>query len=177
MINVVDYARALYELAEERGTQERVRQELQVICQALEDKPQYVTLMDTPAVGSKEKGQLLRQAFEGVEEMLLNFLCILCEKRSFYRLAPCAQAYYEAYDETHHILRATAITAAPMKESQCEALKKKLSAMTGKRVELENRIDPGLIGGIRLRYAGIQLDDSIQNRLETLRRSLAETIV
>ena len=49
--------------------------------------------------------------------------------------------------------------------------------MTGKTVELENRVDPDLIGGIRLRYGGVQLDDTIQARLETLRKALAEAIV
>ncbi len=175
MIDVSGYARALYELAAERGTENRVREELQVICEALEEK--YITLMDTPAVGSQEKCALLREAFAGIDPMLENFLCILCEKRAFYRLPACAQAYNTVYDEAHNILRATAITAEPMKPSQSDALRAKLSAMTGRQVELENRIDTTLIGGIRLRYAGVQLEESIQSRLERLRRSLAETIV
>ena len=70
-----------------------------------------------------------------------------------------------------------AITAEPMKPAQSDALCAKLASMTGKQVELENKIDPTLIGGIRLRYAGVQLEESIQSRLERLRRSLAETIV
>ncbi|MBR4308316.1 MAG: ATP synthase F1 subunit delta [Oscillospiraceae bacterium] len=177
MIDAVDYAQALYDLAAERGTEDRVRRELQIICQALQEQPDYTRLMDTPAVGSGEKCDLLRQAFAGVEEMLQNFLCILCEKRSFYRLPACAKAYEKAFDAAHNILRATAITATPMVKRQQQALCKKLSAMTNKTVELENTVDPTLIGGIRLRYEGVQLDDSIQSRLETMRRALAQTIV
>lgn len=177
MIDAVGYAQALFDLAAERGTEDRVRRELQIICQALQEQPEYMTLMDTPAVGSGEKCRLLREAFCGVEEMLQNFLCILCEKRGFYRLPACKAAYEKVYDAAHNILRATAITAEPMEDRQREALRNKLASMTGKTVELENSIDPALIGGIRLRYEGVQLDDSIQNRLETLRRSLAQTIV
>ena len=177
MIDAVGYGKALYELSAENGTQDRVREELRVICEALEQQPQYITLLDTPAVGSGEKCRLLKEAFAGVEEMLCNFLCILCEKRAFYCLSACRRAYEGAYDQAHNILRATALTAKPMEERQKQALKQKLSAMTGKQVELDNRIEPALIGGIRLRYAGVQLDGSIQNRLETLRRNLAEAIV
>ena len=42
---------------------------------------------------------------------------------------------------------------------------------------LKNSVDPALIGGITLRYGGVQLDDSIQSRLDRLRRSLGEAIV
>ena len=65
MIDVSGYAKALYELAAERGTEGRVREELRVICEALEEK--YITLMDTPAVGSREKCALLREAFAGID--------------------------------------------------------------------------------------------------------------
>ena len=42
---------------------------------------------------------------------------------------------------------------------------------------LTNRVDETLIGGMTLRYGGVQLDDSIRSRLDKLRRSLSETIV
>ena len=48
---------------------------------------------------------------------------------------------------------------------------------TGKTVSLTCRTDPTLLGGITLRYGGIQLDDSIRSRLERLRRSLSQTVV
>ena len=177
MIDAISYGRALYELSAEEGIEESVRDQLRVICEALEREPSYRNLMDTPAVSSEEKCCLLREAFAGAEELLCNFLCILCEKRSFYSLPACTKAFGAAYDEAHSILRATALTACPMEERQKAALVKKLSAMTGKTVELDNRIDPALIGGIRLRYGGVQLDDTIQSRLDTLRKSLAEAIV
>ena len=177
MIDGVSYGKALYELAEEIGKEKALRQQLAVICEAVEAEPAYTNLMDTPALGSGEKCALIREAFGNAEELLRNFLCILCEKRAFYTLPACKKAFDEAYDQAHAIVRATALTAIPMKVRQKKALSAKLSAMTGKTVELENRIEPDLIGGIRLRYGGVQLDDTIQARLETLRKSLAEAIV
>ena len=64
-----------------------------------------------------------------------------------------------------------------MTDAQKTALTQRLAAMTGKQVILENELDPALLGGITLRYGGVQLDDSIHSRLEHLRRSLSETIV
>ena len=109
--------------------------------------------------------------------MLLNFLCLLCEKREMHSFSACADAYDVCYDEAHQLLRATAITAVPMLPRQCDALREKLEHITGKTVVLTNRTDESLLGGITLRYGGVQLDDSIRSRLDKLRRSLSDMIV
>ncbi len=177
MIDAVSYGKALYELSGEIGKEKAIRQQLSVICEAVEAQPSYMNLMDTPAVDSTEKCRLIGEAFGDAEELLRNFLCILCEKRAFYALPACRRAFEAAYDEAHAIVRATALTAIPMKERQKKALVNKLSAMTGKTVELDNQVDPTLIGGIRLRYGGMQLDDTIRSRLDSLRRSLGDAII
>lgn len=177
MIDAADYGKALFELAMETGAAERVFEELALVCRALRENPAYVTLLDTPAVNTEEKLCLIRKAFGNVEPILLNFLSILCEKRSVYQLPACAGAYNKLYDEARNILRATAITARPMSGKQELALKEKLRRLTGKTVILENQTDAGLIGGITLRYGGVQLDDSIRSRLDKLQRSLSQTIV
>lgn len=177
MIDAAGFGRALFELAGENGTTQRIHEELAVICQALREQPDYVTLLDTPAVAVEEKLELLRTSLGAAEPMLLNCLCILCEKRAMHRLAACAAAYDACYDESLGIVRATAITAVPMQERQKTALCRKLEAITGKTVVLTNRTDERLIGGITLRYGGVQLDDSIRARLDSLHRKLNDTIV
>ena len=119
----------------------------------------------------------LLQAFSGASQELRNFLCLLCDRRALWQLPACLTAYEAAYDEAHGILRATAITAVPMQQRQREALCARLESLTGKTVSLTCRTDPTLLGGITLRYGGIQLDDSIRSRLERLRRSLSQTVV
>ena len=177
MIDAAAYGKALFELAQEAGEDERVRQELAVVRRALRAQPQYVTLLATPAVQPAEKLGLLQQAFGKTQPMLRNFLCLLCEKRAFYRFFACADAFDACYDEAHELLRATAITAVPMLERQKTALRAKLERITGKTVELTCCTDASLLGGVTLRYGGVQLDDSIRARLDKLRRSLSETIV
>ena len=177
MIDAQGYGKALFELAQENKNEEQVRQQLLLVQEILRENPEYINLMDTPAVGAKEKCALLHDAFGEVDGMLRNFLSILCEKRSFYRFHACAAAYYAAFDEANDILRATAITAVEMSKKQCDALRSKLCELTGKKVELTNEVDERVIGGVTLRYAGVQVDDSIKNRLDALRRNLTETIV
>ncbi len=175
MIDASAYGRALYELAAEEGKSEKLGTELRLIASVIQKD--YVNLMDSPAVSKEEKCGLLRNAFGKADQLLQNFLFILCEKRAFYRFSACVAAYFSAMDEAMNILRATAITARPMEERQKEALCRKLSELTGKQVCLESQIDADLIGGIRLRYDGVQLDGSLRSRLDALHRNLAEAIV
>lgn len=177
MIDTAGYGKALFELTAENGDDTQVREELEVIRAAFRQQPDYVTLLDTPAIATEEKLALLREAFGASEPMLLNFLSLLCEKRACYQFSACADVFDNCYDEAHGLLRATAITAVPMQERQKEALTEKLSGITGKTVLLTNCVDETLLGGITLRYGGVQLDDSIRSRLDKLRRSLSETIV
>lgn len=177
MIDAAAYGRALFALTQEAGEEERVRGELSIVRTALQREPQYATLLDTPAVQTEEKLGLLKQAFGAVQPLLLNFLCLLCEKRAYSQFSACADAFGQCYDEAHHLLRAQAITAVPMQERQMTALREKLERITGKTVILSNTTDPSLLGGITLRCGGVQLDDSIRFRLDKLRRSLSDTIV
>ena len=177
MIEAADYGKALFELALETGTVERVSCELGLVASALAENPGYVTLLDTPAVSTEEKLSLVKEAFGQTAQILLNFLCILCEKRQMHLLPVCAKAFEKQYDEARNILRATAITAIPMNKRQQKDLREKLQKMTGKTVLLENQTDESLIGGITLRYGGVQLDDSIRHRLDELHRGLSDTIV
>ena len=55
MIDAAGYGRALYELSAEQGIEKTLGQQLEAVCGALKQEPRYITLMDTPAVGSSEK--------------------------------------------------------------------------------------------------------------------------
>lgn len=177
MIDTASYGKALFQLAQENGSDVHVLDELGAVQQLLQENPSYALLLDTPAVSQDEKHGLLHEAFGQFDPMLLNFLCLLCDRRAFYQLPACRTAYRACFDEAHDIVRAEAITAVPMQDKQRGALKAKLEALTGKNIVLKNSVDPALIGGITLRYGGVQLSDSIQSRLDRLRRSLDEAIV
>lgn len=177
MIDAAAFGKALFEIAEEQGTADRIREELSVIRHVLQEQPDYVSLLDTPALAAEEKLRLLQESFGTAEPMLRNFLCLLCEKRAIHQFTACATAFDRCYDTARGILRAMAITAVPMAPRQTAALRDRLEAITGKTVLLTNATDPDLIGGISLRYGGVQLDDSIRTRLDDLRRRLSDTIV
>ena len=104
---------------------------------------------------------------------VLNFLKILCEKGTLRELPGCARAYRVRYNQAHGILEAAATTAVAMTEQQVKSLHEKLEKLTGKTIDLKTKVDPAVLGGIRLDIEGTELDGTVQNRLAALRRDIA----
>ena len=69
------------------------------------------------------------------------------------------------------------MTAVALSAEQADKLTAKLAAITGKHVELINRIDPSCLGGVRLDYDGQRLDDTVSHRMATIRDMLKNTVL
>ena len=61
--------------------------------------------------------------------------------------------------------------------AQAEKLTAKLCQITGKQVKLHNRVDPQVLGGVRLDYDGKRLDDTVSHRLDAVRSLLKDTVL
>ncbi|MBO7397564.1 MAG: ATP synthase F1 subunit delta [Clostridia bacterium] len=172
MIDAGEYGKALLLLTEERGTTESVLADTETVSRILCEFPKYATLADTPALPTSERLALVGEAFSGLDTDLVSLLKILCEKREFFRTESVLKAYREACDEVRGIERVTAVTAVPMSESQLGKLREKLEAETGRQIVIKNVVDPSVLGGINLRYGGIQRDGSLKAALARIKKAL-----
>ena len=108
---------------------------------------------------------------------MLNFLKILTEKNYVQHFSDCCDAYAILFNEDNGILPVTAVTAVALSAQQAEKLTEKLARITGKHIELVNRIDPSCLGGVRLDYDGQRLDDTVSHRMDTIRDLLKNTVL
>ena len=172
------YGGSLYDLAAEEGLESRILEELDAAAALLRDDPEYLHLLSIPSIPKKERCGLLDQALRGqVHPYVLNFLKILCEKGTLRELPGCVRAYRVRYNQAHGILEAVAVSAVPMTEQQTARLHEKLEAVTGRQIDLKTKVDPAVLGGIRLDLEGTELDGTVKNRLASLRRSIATITV
>lgn len=170
-----EYATALYQLSREENQVEEIREGLALACQAMGDAPEYVKLLQNPALPKARRLELLDEAFrQAVPGYVLNFLKILCEKSALGILDGCQKAFLALYYEERNILPVTATSAQPLSETQRAGLKEKLEKATGKTVLLNERVDETLLGGMKVEYAGKELDGSVAGRMERLRRILLD---
>lgn len=169
-----EYGDALYSLTVEENCPDEVLEGLSLAVTAFRENPGYLTLVQNPALPKEERLGLLDKAFEGAHPYVLHLLKLLCE-RSALSLAPGALEQFKSllYQE-RGILPVEAVSAVPLTEAQRKALTDKLSAKTGKTILLETKLDPDLLGGVKLRYEGKELDGTAAGRLSALRRVLTQ---
>ncbi len=172
------YGEALYSLACQERMSKAILQELTALEQSFTQEPEFLRLLNTPNLAKEERCQILDDSFRGrIHGYVLNFLKLLAEKGYARHFGDCCAAYRNCYNEDNGILPVTAVTAAPLSESQQTALSQKLAAVTGKTIQLQNRVDETVLGGIRLDYSGIRVDDTLAHRLEDIRAKLKETVL
>ena len=172
-----EYGRALFLITEEDSASDKVLAEVKTAECVFKANPDYVKLLDTPALTRDEKLSLIDGAFGTLSEILVNLIKILCERHSVHTFFGVARAYAVLYNEARGIEEVEAVSAVAMTDSQISRLSEKLSSMTGKKITLKNTVDPSILGGVKLRYSGIQLDGSVKTRLDKFSESLKNTVI
>ena len=172
-----EYAKALFMLSEEMNESEGVLDEVEICAAAIAENPAYSNLADTPALSVPEKCGLIKEAFASVSQNVRNLLLILCEHHSVKLFPAIAKEYRRLYNEVRGIISAEVISASPLSDEQMKRLTEKLGSLTGKKIILNNIVDSAILGGIKLRYLGVQLDGSLKARLDNIEKRLKNAIV
>lgn len=172
------YAQALYSLAKDEDCSEAVMKELAVLGESLAREPDFVRLLSAPNLSKEERCDIVDSSFRGkVHPYVLNFLKILTEKGYMRHFGECCKAYRQAYNQDHGILEVCAVTAVALTEDQKSRLTQKLMKVTGKTIDLENRVDLKCLGGVRLDYDGKRVDDTVEHRLASIGALLKNTVL
>lgn len=172
------YGESLYELAKDEAIGELIAQQLGVLQQSFRQEPNFIRLLSSPNLSKAERCQVLDNSFRGtIHPYLLNFLKILTEKGYMRYFSDCCDAFTQHFDFDNGILSVNAVTPVALSPEQCERLTQKLARITGKKIRLHNRIDPAVLGGIRLDYDGQRLDDTVAHRMDAVRDLLNKTVL
>ena len=172
------YAQALYDLAKDENLTEAILTQLQALQEGFSAEPDFLRLLSTPGLSKEERCRIVDASFrEKVHTYVLSFIKILVEKGYVRHFADCCKAYKTLYNADHGILPVLAVTAVALNDTQKQKLTTKLETITGKTVELENRVDASVLGGVRLDYDGKRVDGTVQNRLDTIAGLLKNTVL
>ena len=172
------YGLSLYQLAKDEALAKTIGEELSVLQEAFQAEPDFIRLLCSPNLTKAERCQILDQSFRGkVHPYVLNFLKILTEKGYMRHFADCCKAYRHSYNQDHGILEVTAVTALALNADQAQRLTEKLAKVTGKTIDLVNRVEPSVLGGVRLDYDGKRLDDTVSHRLDSIGALLKNTVL
>ncbi|TMK41788.1 MAG: ATP synthase F1 subunit delta [Actinobacteria bacterium] len=167
------YGRSLFEVAREHDKLDEVRGQLGELAEAIDQSRELALFFFSPYFSTEEKKDGLHRAVEGAEEILINFLELLLENHRMPLLFRIRQRYDELWEQEHRLLPVQVTSAIELDEQIVSDLGARIGERTGRRVELTQRVEPDILGGIVVQVGNSILDASIRNRLEQLRKQVA----
>jgi F-type H+-transporting ATPase subunit delta len=169
------YARALFEVARERGKTAEIEQELRLIANALDENPDYVKLLEHPNISASEKASMLKQTFgENVSEEVSATLDLLLKKGRQSILRDLFAYYIQIANEASGQAQAQVYTPIPLSEEQSGQIASVFSKIVGKTVRVETILDPSLLGGLQVRIGDRLYDGSLSGKLQRMQKALNE---
>jgi F-type H+-transporting ATPase subunit delta len=168
------YARALFDVAQEQGKLDELREQLRQFSEALRGDRRLATFFFSPYLSVAEKLEGLRAGLVGADPIFVNFLTVLVEKHRMPVIYRIGDEYERLWEDANRLLSVEITSAVELDPELTESLGRQIGEGSGRRVRLAAHVDPEIIGGIVLRVGNSILDASIRNRLEQLRRQVAQ---
>ena len=171
------YAEAAFEIAERDDSMETWLAAF-VIAEERLVSPEVMRLLSNPSVPVVSRTEaLVRIVGDDVSGPQRNLLALMVRRGRFDLLPGVIREFTRLYRLREGIVEATVTSAAALDAAEVEALQARLETVTGSHIELQQAVDPDLLGGIQVRVGDQLIDGSVRGRLERLRAEFSNTAI
>jgi F-type H+-transporting ATPase subunit delta len=166
------YAQAVYDVAAEEGRTDALQDELQRIASAIAEIPDFSRLFEHPLASKAQKFELLERAFPEMSDSLRNALRVLIHNGREAYLDLVLEEFLAVRAEEEGLVPVRVVAAQALEREEKDRLADRLQRALGRRVILEEAVDPRLLAGVRIETAGRVLDGSLRAKLGELQQVL-----
>jgi len=171
------YAEAAFEIAERDDSMEAWLAALAIADERLTD-PEVMRLLSNPSVATASRVEVLGRILgDDVSDPPHNLLALMVRRGRFELLPGVIREFMRLYRLREGIVEATVTSAASLDATEFEALRARLETLTSRRVELQQAVDPDLLGGIQVRVGDQLIDGSVRGRFERLRNEFTNITI
>ena len=165
------YAKAILNLAIDTKEESSVNEDMQLISTTIFENDELSVVLRSPVIKSADKMKVLNAMFaKKVNNISLGLFSLLQENKRIAMLESIAKQYSIIYDFHKNTSVAKVTTAVPITSDIEKKVLAKIVELTGEQANLENEVNPDILGGFVLRVGDIQYDASISNHLNELRK-------
>jgi len=169
------YAKSLIDLAQEKGVLEEVHADMQLFSKTVRDNRDFKLFLTNPIIKHDKKLVILQRVFQNkVQPLTQTFFSIVTQKHREAILDSVATEFIRQYNVIKGIEIASITTAVPLSPELRAQVNQKIASLTGKTVQLIEKVDQNMIGGFILRVGDKQVDDTIRTDLRHLKQKFKE---
>jgi F-type H+-transporting ATPase subunit delta len=166
------YAEAAFEIGRADRTLDAWERDMATIGETMKH-PELRRLLQHPAIPFAEKERVLRAVMgRGVAPAAVNLVLLMVRRGRPGAVEPMIARFSELLRRERGVALAQVRTALPLDGAQRAEVAARLRVLTGSQVEMDETVDPDLIGGIAVRIGDQLYDASVRSRLERLRARL-----
>lgn len=169
------YAGVLLDLAVEKQLQDIVFDDVKLISDVCIQNKDFNDLLSSPIVEPKKKKIIIDEIFsKHLHSLTISFLHQLIKNKRENLIRGISISFIKKYKESKGILTAYVQTASELSKYFLDQLIGILEKQTGEKIEIVQQIKPELIGGFIVTIDDKQLDKSIFNKLQRLKKEFKE---
>lgn len=169
------YASALVSIAKDEQKLEQYKIAVLSIKETLNQNPELLKLLKSYFVNEENKNQVIEELTKEFSlKNLTNFIKLLVIKHKIYLFKDIANEINKGINFELDIYEGFVYSTEPLEKSKIDEISKVISKKIGKEVELKNKLDSRLIGGVKVVVHDHVFDGSIKYKLETMKEQLKE---
>ncbi len=168
------YAQALFDLASDLNQVAAVEKDLLSLKAAIADSSDLRALLASPAFSAEDKGKGLAAiaAKAKYNATTVKFLGLLAANGRAASLSQVIAGYAQLSAAARGAVSAEVTTAVPLSAAQAKGVAQALRQALGKDPEISTRVDPALLGGIKVKVGSRLFDASLKSKLDSLKFAL-----
>lgn len=166
------YAEALFSLGLEEKKLTKLQDEGKALSEIIHDNEDFLLLLDSRFMSREERQDIASKILKDFDEDIVNFVKVLIANNRTNYIKDILEAFNSLCNEYKGVKEGLIYSAFPLNKETINKIKNKISQIEGMDVELISRIDPSLIGGVKVVINSHVYDGSIKNQLEKMQIDL-----
>lgn len=168
------YAQSLFELTIESNQLVQVEADLKALRAMVAQSADLRRLIDSPAFSAEDKAKGLTAVAAKAQFQLLTakFLGLVASNGRTGDLLGAISAFVELSAQHRGVVTAEVVTAKALTAAQLKGVSAAVAAAVGKTPEISTRVDPSILGGIKVRVGSRLFDASLRSKLDSLKFAL-----
>ena len=168
------YARALLAIGQEEGQTRRILTEVEQFSKLVAETPLLREMVEAAQINRRDKKAALEATITptGFSSSTRNFLFLLVDKRRMNLLSAMVSELRRLFEQSEGIERVEVSVPMPLSGTQRDLLESVLEGQTGKKVVLEEKVDPDVLGGMVVKVGSTVYDGSARTQIQQIRENL-----
>jgi F-type H+-transporting ATPase subunit delta len=168
------YATALYDYSDGVGWLDRVIEEMDALGRLIDESPDLRTFLANPLIDILQGTKAIRAVLseQGFGSIVQDFVGVVSNNRRLFFLRAIVKAFAALVDKKRGVVRAEVVSAHPLTDLQSTQLRARLTELGYGRVQIEETVDPSLLGGLVVKLGARLYDTSLKSRLQRLQYAM-----